>query len=65
MVEYTITYCINCGAQSNMDGIGRWFCPPCTEIKEAAYKEARDKDLDNYGEVMALRDKRLREHRDK
>lgn len=49
--------CISCGASSNMN----WFCKKHYEIKELAYKEARDKGLTNFIEVMILRDKRLKD----
>lgn len=48
--------CIICGRAS----LG-WFCEHHHKIKELVYKEAREKGLDNYWDIMALRDKRLNE----
>ena len=38
-----------------------WFCVPHYKVKEAAYKEARDKGMTNHLEIMALRGRRLKE----
>lgn len=47
--------CINCGEESTVF----WFCPKCTEIKEAAYKEAEEKGVKTWMEVIEIRDKAL------
>jgi len=61
MNNQPVNTCICCGAAAPRT----WFCPTCTIVKEKAYTEARILGLMTHAEVIALRDKRLSEHREK
>ena len=50
--------CVSCGKPAPYT----WFCPCCTEAKEQAYKECREKGIDDWYEVIVYRDKALRKH---
>lgn len=51
----------NCFEVAQIGIFATWFCIHHTEVKEAAYAEARELGLTNYYDVMTLRDKRLNE----
>lgn len=47
--------CIHCGQPSGWN----WFCPACSEIKEAAYAESARLGETNWYDILARRDAAL------
>jgi hypothetical protein len=47
-----VNKCINCDS----DAPFTWFCGDCTDAKETAYKLCRDLDIDDWIEVLIVRD---------